>query len=115
ELEHGAGCVVTATGMAAIDLVLGLLEPGDLLIAPHDCYGGAWRLLDARARKGHFRLAFIDQGDPAALQAAFALGPKLVLIETPSNPLLRVVDIADICARAHAVGCKAVVDNTFLS
>ncbi|RZJ01621.1 MAG: cystathionine gamma-synthase [Brevundimonas sp.] len=115
QLEGGCGAVVTATGMAAVDLALSSLEPGDLLIAPHDLYGGTHRLLTARARRNHFDVQFVDQGDTAALDAAFALNPKLILIETPSNPLLRVVDIADICARAHAVGCKAAVDNTFLS
>ncbi|MFN4042008.1 MAG: cystathionine gamma-synthase [Brevundimonas sp.] len=114
-LEGGAGAVITATGMAAVDLPLSLLEPGDLLIAPHDCYGGTCRLLCARARKGHFDLKFIDQGDPEALEAALALRPKLVLVETPSNPLLRVVDVADICRRAHAAGAKVICDNTFLS
>ncbi len=115
ELEGGAGCVVTATGMAAVDLPLSLLEPGDLLIAPHDCYGGTHRLLCARAKKGHFEVLWVDQGDPVALDAALKLNPKLVLVETPSNPLLRVVDVADICARAHRVGAKVVADNTFLS
>ena len=115
QLEGGCGAVVTATGMAAVDLALCSLEPGDLLIAPHDLYGGTHRLLCARARRGHFEVAFVDQNDRAALDAAFARGPKLILIETPSNPLMRVVDVADLCARAHAVGCKAAVDNTFLS
>lgn len=115
ELEGGAGCVVTATGMAAVDLPLSLLEPGDLLIAPHDCYGGTHRLLTARAKKGHFRVAFVDQNDAAALDAALADGAKLVLVETPSNPLLRVTDIAEVCRRAHAVGAKVACDNTFLS
>lgn len=114
-LEGGAGAVITATGMAAVDLPLSLLEPGDLLIAPHDCYGGTCRLLCARAKKGHFDLQFVDQGDPEALEAALALRPKLVLVETPSNPLLRVVDVADICRRAHAAGAKVICDNTFLS
>ncbi|QBX36971.1 cystathionine gamma-synthase [Brevundimonas sp. S30B] len=114
-LEGGAGAVITATGMAAVDLPLSLLEPGDLLIAPHDCYGGTCRLLCARARKGHFDVKFVDQGYPEALEAALALRPKLVLVETPSNPLLRVVDVADICRRAHAVGAKVICDNTFLS
>lgn len=115
ELEGGCGAVVTASGMAAVDLALCSLEPGDLLIAPHDLYGGTHRLLCARARRGHFEVAFVDQNDPAALDAAFAREPKLILIETPSNPLMRVVDIADLCLRAHAVGCRVAVDNTFLS
>ncbi|WP_163447012.1 aminotransferase class V-fold PLP-dependent enzyme, partial [Escherichia coli] len=58
---------------------------------------------------------FVDQGNEAALQQALAQKPKLVLIESPSNPLLRVVDIAAICAAAHAAGALTVVDNTFLS
>lgn len=115
ELEGGSGAVVTATGMAAVDLALFSLEPGDLLLAPHDLYGGTHRLLCARARKGHFEVAFVDQNDREALDAAFARKPKLILIETPSNPLMRVVDVADICVRARAVGCKSAVDNTFLS
>ena len=115
KLEGGVGAVVTATGMAAVDLALFSLEPGDLLLAPHDLYGGTHRLLCARARRNHFDVQFVDQNDREALDAAFALNPKLILIETPSNPLMRVVDVADICARAHAVGCKAAVDNTFLS
>ena len=115
ELEGGCGAVVTATGMAAVDLALCSLEPGDRLIAPHDLYGGTHRLLCARARRGHFEVEFVDQNDRPALDAAFARGPKLILVETPSNPLMRVVDIADVCARARAVGCRVAVDNTFLS
>lgn len=114
-LEGGCGAVVTSSGMAAVDLALCSLAPGDLLVAPHDLYGGTHRLLCGRAARGHFEVRFVDQNDRAALEAALARGPKLILIETPSNPLMRVVDVADICARAHAVGCKAAVDNTFLS
>ena len=101
--------------MAAIDLVLSLLGPDDLLVAPHDGYGGTCRLLNARAGKGHFRVRFVDQGDAAALDEALSLKPRLVLVESPSNPLLRLVDIAHICARAHGAGAKVAVDNTFLS
>lgn len=115
ELEGGCGAVVTATGMAAVDLALSVLEPGDLLVAPHDCYGGTHRLLTARARRGHFSVTFVDQGDDAAVDAALNLKPRLLLIETPSNPLLRVVDVVDLCRRAQAVGTLVTVDNTFLS
>lgn len=115
ELEGGAGAVITATGMAAVDLALCSLEPGDLLIAPHDCYGGTHRLLTARARRKHFDVIFVDQGDAAAFDAALNQRPKLILIETPSNPLMRIVDVADLCRRAHAAGAKVAVDNTFLS
>jgi cystathionine gamma-synthase len=115
KLEGGAGAVVVSSGMAAVDLVLSQLSRDDLVIAPHDCYGGTYRLLLNRRDRGHFRVAFIDQNDKAALNSAFQGKPKLVLIETPSNPLMRVVDIRAIVAQARAVGAKVAVDNTFLS
>jgi len=114
-LEGGAGAVVTASGMAAVDLVLGLTGRDDLVVAPHDCYGGTYRLLSLRRDKGQFDVFFVDQGDEAALFAALARKPALVLIETPSNPLMRVVDIRTIAARARRAGAKVAVDNTFLS
>ncbi len=116
ELEGGAGAVLTNTGMSAIHLVTTVfLKPGDLLIAPHDCYGGSYRLFDSLSKRGAYRVKFVDQGDSAALVAALAEKPKLVLVESPSNPLLRVVDIAAICQAARAAGAVSVVDNTFLS
>lgn len=114
-LEGGAGGVVTSSGMSAVDLLLSRLEPDELVVAPHDCYGGTYRLLAARRDRGHFSVVFVDQADDAALEAAFEQYPALVLIETPSNPLMRVVDIGSISARAKQVGAKTAVDNTFLS
>ncbi|WLS78779.1 cystathionine gamma-synthase [Erwinia pyri] len=116
ELEGGAGAVMTNTGMSAIHLVCTVfLKPGDLLVAPHDCYGGSYRLFDSLSKRGAYRVKFVDQGDEAALKAALAEQPKLVLVESPSNPLLRVVDIASICKAATEAGAVTVVDNTFLS
>ncbi len=116
ELEGGAGGVVTATGMAAITLVLNaLLQPGDRLVVPHDGYGGSWRLFKALAAKGLFELELADLTDPRALTAALEPAPKLVWIETPSNPLLRITDLRFVIEAAHAKGAIAVVDNTFLS
>ncbi|NYS32143.1 cystathionine gamma-synthase [Pantoea sp. WMus005] len=116
ELEGGAGAVLTNTGMSAIHLVTTVfLKPGDLLVAPHDCYGGSYRLFDSLNKRGAYRVKFVDQGDPVALKAALDESPKLVLIESPSNPLLRVVDISAICAAARAAGAISVVDNTFMS
>lgn len=114
-LEGGAGAVVTATGMAAVDLPLNLLKPGQRLIAPHDCYGGTCRLLNARARQGRFELVFVDQTDFEALDAALAQGAAMILIETPSNPLLRITDVVEVARRARAAGAVVVADNTFLS
>ncbi|UOV02572.1 O-succinylhomoserine (thiol)-lyase [Pseudoxanthomonas mexicana] len=116
ELEGGAGAVVTATGMGAITLLLNaLLEPGDRLVVPHDAYGGSWRLFNALAKKGHFELITADLTDPRSLADALAQSPKLVLIETPSNPLLRITDLRFVIDAAHKAGARAVVDNTFLS
>lgn len=116
ELEQGAEAVMTNSGMSAIHLVCtALLSAGDVLIAPHDCYGGSYRLFDSLAKRGIYRVLFVDQSDEQALATALAQKPKLILIETPSNPLLRVVDIAKICRSARAAGVISVVDNTFLS
>jgi cystathionine gamma-synthase len=115
QLEGGAGAVITSSGMAALTLLCQLLEPGDLLIAPHDCYGGTYRLLDSLSAKGHFDVAFIDQTDASAVARSCQRGPKLILVETPSNPLLRIVDIQQVKAAAENCGALLAVDNTFLS
>ncbi len=115
ELEHGAGAVVTASGMAAVTVTGYLVPQGARIVAPHDCYGGTYRLFDAWRRRGEREVEFIDFGDAAALDAALSRPAALVWIETPSNPLLRITDIAAVSARAHAAGALSVVDNTFLS
>jgi cystathionine gamma-synthase len=114
-LEGGAGAVVTASGMGALNVLVQLLDPGDLLVVPHDCYGGTYRLYEALGRKGHFDVLFIDQTDEQALADACARRPKLILTETPSNPLLRIVDIERVAELASNCGALYAVDNTFLS
>jgi cystathionine gamma-synthase len=114
-LEGGEGAVITASGMAAVTLVSQLLGPGDVLVAPHDCYGGTYRLFAALAKRKAFQVEFVDQTDVEALAAALARKPKLVWIETPSNPLLRIVDIRAVAEQARASGALLLVDNTFLS
>jgi cystathionine gamma-synthase len=114
-LEGGAGAVVTASGIGALNVMVQLLDPGDLLVVPHDCYGGTYRLYEALGRKGHFEVLFVDQTDEQALAEACARRPKLILTETPSNPLLRIVDIARVAALARDCGALYAVDNTFLS
>lgn len=114
-LEGGAGAVVTSSGMSAVHLACQLLAHDDLLIAPHDCYGGTHRLFTNLARRGLLRVEFVDQTNDAALSAALSRKPKLVWVETPSNPLLRVVDIRKVAEKAHAVGAWLLADNTFLS
>lgn len=116
ELEGGAGAVVTSSGMAAVDLVLSLLRPGELVVAPRDCYGGTYRLLAARRDRKQFDVAFVDQGSEEQLAAVLVRNSvKLVLVETPSNPLMRVVDIRTISTLAKRAGARTAVDNTFLS
>jgi len=115
DLEGGAGAVVTASGMAAITSVLALLQPDDLLVVPHDGYGGSWRLFTALARRRHFQLTVVDYRDPVALGAALARRPRLVWVETPSNPLLRLTDVHFLAGAAHRAGALVCVDNTFLS
>lgn len=115
-LEGGAGASILATGMAAIDLVFHLCRQGDCIYMPHDCYGGTFRLARAMDERGFFRVKFVDQGNLARLEEDFAKDrPAMILIETPSNPLLRVYDIAAIAALAKGHGALCVADNTFLS
>ncbi len=115
ELEGAASGIITSSGIAAVDLVLCLLSPGDTIVAPTNCYGGVYRLLSARAAKQQFNVVFVDQTDDAALNEALAAKPKLLLIETPSNPLLCITDIEKCVAAAHKVGALVVADNTFMS
>lgn len=115
DLEGGAGAVVTSSGMSAITLVGQLLDSGQRIVAPHDCYGGTFRLLSAWARRGDFRVEFVDFADSAAVEHALSRPAALVWIETPSNPLLRITDIAAVVALARRAGALAAVDNTFLS
>ncbi|HMK85734.1 MAG TPA: cystathionine gamma-synthase [Steroidobacteraceae bacterium] len=115
ELEGGAGAVVTSTGLAAVTLILATLPQRARVLAPHDCYGGTYRLLAALNEQGKLVVDFVDQTDALALEAALGAKPDLTWIETPSNPLLRIVDIAKVAATAHALGSLVVADNTFLS
>ncbi|RPI13667.1 MAG: cystathionine gamma-synthase [Lysobacterales bacterium] len=115
DLEGGAGAVVTASGMAAVGLVTQLFRPEDVAVVPHDCYGGTYRLFNALRDRGSLAVRFVDFQDAGALAEALAARPALVWIETPSNPLLRIVDVEAVAAAAHAAGALVAADNTFLS
>ena len=115
ELEQGVGAVVTASGMAAVTVVGYLVPVRGRIVAPHDCYGGTYRLFDAWRRRGERQVEFVDFGDEAAVRAALTAPTALLWIETPSNPLLRITDIAAFAALGRAAGALIVVDNTFLS
>ena len=115
ELEGGAGGIVTATGMAAVTLVGYLLPAGSRIVAPHDCYGGTYRLFAAWQKRGELATEFVDFADEAAVCRALAAPTALLWIETPSNPLLRITDIARFAALGRERGALVAVDNTFLS
>ncbi|MBT8057709.1 MAG: cystathionine gamma-synthase [Gammaproteobacteria bacterium] len=115
-LEGGAGAVVTASGMAAVHLATQFLQPGDTLVAANDCYGGCHRLFSSVSGRGLFDLQWIPLWETDLARAQIRkLKPRMVWIETPSNPLLRITDIEAISAAAHEVGALVVADNTFLS
>src|SRR6056300_147860 len=110
ELEGGAGAVVTSSGMAALTLLTQFLRPGDLIIAPHDCYGGTFRLFEQQSKKGLFEVEFVDQTDLDALRAVCAkVKPTIILTESPSNPLLRISDLTAISELAKECGALFVV------
>lgn len=114
-LEGGAGATVAATGLGAITLCVAAFVPvGGRVVAPHDCYGGTWRLFHRLAEKGRLEVCFTDFNDSASLAAAVA-GASLVWIETPSNPLLRITDIAAVTRLARDAGAISAADNTFCS
>jgi cystathionine gamma-synthase len=115
QAEQGAGAVVTSSGMAAATVVTQLLAPGDLLLAPHDLYGGCHRLFLAESRRVGFEVLFVDQSTAEAVDLARARRPRLIWLESPSNPLLRVTDLAAWAALGREVGATTVADNTFLS
>ncbi len=115
QLEGGSGATCTSTGMSAVTLVLNLLPAGSHLLATIDCYGGTFRTLEHLKVAAGLKVTYLDLGDLAAVKRALEQETALVWIETPSNPLLRLTDIAAVAALARARGALTVVDNTFLS
>jgi cystathionine gamma-synthase len=115
ELEDGEGAVVTSTGMSAVALVLQLVRPGDLVLAAHDCYGGTHRILRSLAARGQFDVEFVNLSAEGAAETVRSRRPKLLWIETPSNPILRVTNLAQVIEAGHEGGAIVAVDNTFLS
>ena len=115
ELEGGVDACAFASGMAAIDAVTDLVPPGTGIVAGDNLYGGTFRLFTTITRQHGVPVAFVDAGDPAALAAACAGEAAIVFIETPTNPLMQVVDLRRAAEAAHAAGALLVVDNTFLS
>ena len=113
-LEGGAAGFAFASGMAAIATVLELLDAGSHIVAMHDLYGGSYRLLEnVRKRSAGHRVSFVDLSDPTALAGAIRPDTRLVWVETPTNPLLKLVDLSAVAALARRHHLLAVCDNTF--
>lgn len=114
-LENGKHCISYASGLAAMDAILKLLKPGDEIIATNDLYGGSYRLLTKIFGLVGLKGAFINMTDATALSSAITENTKMIWVETPTNPMLSIVDIQAICEVAHSRGVKVCVDNTFSS
>lgn len=114
DLESGRHGFAFGSGMAATDTLMHLLEPGDHVLAMHDLYGGTWRLFErVRRRSAGLKFSFADLGDPDAARAAITGQTKMIWVETPTNPMLQLVDIAAMAELARDSGALLVVDNTF--
>ena len=114
-LEGGTGAIAVASGMAAITTVLHLFKPGDHILCTHDCYGGTDRILRLYQEQFHVDVSYVNLQKPENLEAALRPNTKAVWIETPSNPLLNILDIRELSKAAHRHGALSIVDNTFLS
>jgi cystathionine gamma-lyase len=116
DLEGGSRGFAFASGLAATSTILELLDTGSHVICGDDVYGGTYRLFErVRRRSAGLDFSFIDLGDPAALDAAIRPDTRMVWLETPTNPTLKLVDIAAVAERARKRGLLVVVDNTFCS
>jgi len=114
-LENGEHCICYAGGLAAMNAILKLYKPGDEIICTNDLYGGSYRLLTKIFEGFGLVGTFIDMTDATALSSAITDKTKLIWVETPTNPMLSIVDIKAICSIAHGRGIKVCVDNTFSS
>ncbi len=115
ELEGGVDACAFASGMAALDAVASLVDAGDHILATDNLYGGTYRLLTTVTRRRGVEVSFVDAAVPGALEAGVRRTTRLVLVETPTNPLMRVVDLDAAAAAARRAGALLAVDNTFLS
>jgi cystathionine gamma-lyase len=116
DLESGTQGYAFASGLAAISTVLELLSAGDHVIATEDIYGGSYRLFDkVRRRSAGLEFSFVNFSDPDAVEAAIKPNTRMIWVETPTNPLLQIVDLEAIAALAKRRGLLTVVDNTFAS
>lgn len=114
-LENGTHGLCFATGMASIDAIVKLLKPGDEVVSTNDLYGGTYRLFTKIFEGFGVKFHFVDMGDLRNVRAAVNPNTRLIWAETPTNPLLRIIDIEGLAAIAREQGCLLGVDNTFAS
>ena len=114
-IEGGKAAFAFASGMAAISAITAQLRTGDHVIVTDNVYGGTFRLFDKVLTRYGLTFSFVDTSAPEQVERAFTPATRLVFLETPTNPVLRIADIARIAELAHARGARLVVDNTFAS
>jgi cystathionine gamma-lyase len=114
-LENGTHGLCFATGMASIDTLIKLLKPGDEVVSTNDLYGGTYRLFTKIYEGFGVKFKFVDMADPANVAAALSPNTRLIWAETPTNPMLRIIDIKALAELARKQGCWLGVDNTFAS
>ena len=114
-LEGGVGCVTTSTGMSAVHCAMAIFDPGDHVIVPADVYGGTFRLFDQFLNEKGLKFTFVDMTNIDAVRAAVTPATKGVWIETPSNPMMKVIDLAAVVEIGKSCGATTICDNTFLS
>jgi len=114
-LENGTAAICFGSGLAAMDAVLKLLSPGDEIVSTNDLYGGSYRLMTKVFQKYGIKSKFIDMNDPQKVEKAISKKTKLLWIETPTNPMLNIIDIKQVCRIAKKHKVMTCVDNTFAS
>ncbi len=112
-LEGGERCFAFGSGMAAESTLMLTLRPGDHVLLADDVYGGTYRLLSKVLEPWGLSFSTVDLNDVDAIRGAFRPQTRVVWFETPSNPLLKIVDLEAVCTVAHDAGARVVVDNTF--
>ena len=114
-LERGKHGLAYSSGMAATDTILRLFGPGDEIVVTANVYGGTYRLFEMVLKRYGLVFRFIDTADLDEVERALTPKTKLIYLESPTNPMLRVTDIAKVAEMAHAIGARVCVDNTFMS
>jgi len=115
QLENGCGAIAFGSGLAGLDAILRLLKPGDEVLATHDLYGGSHRLMKTVIEPLGIQSRFISMESAEDIEREIRDNTKLIWIETPTNPTLKIIDIQGVCNLAKKKGVKTCVDNTFAS